>query len=63
MTAINYHNQLANFEIQDRVRFVDDNGQLYTAIIVNIQDDLLDLYFEDAENSQGLEAPSNCYHI
>ena len=63
MTAINYHNQLANFEIQDRVKFVDDNGQIFTAIIVNIQDDLLDLYFEDVPNSQGLESPASCYQV
>jgi hypothetical protein len=63
MTAINYHNQLANFEIDQRVRFISDEGNMHTAIIVDIQNDLLELHFEDPENSQGFEAPSNCYHI
>jgi len=60
MTTTNYHNDTVSFEIDQRVKFVDDNGQIFSAIIVNIQDEMLDLFFE--EGSQGLESPSNCYH-
>jgi len=60
MTTTNYHNDTVSFEIDQRVKFIDDNGQIFSAIIVNIQDEMLDLYFE--EGSQGLESPSNCYH-
>ena len=62
MTATNYHNKSVNFEISQRVKFVDDDGQIFSAIIVGIQAELLDLYFEDTENSQGLESPTNCFH-
>jgi hypothetical protein len=62
ITTTNYHNQSVIFKINQIVKFIDDNGQIFRALIVNIQDDLLDLYFEDAENSQGLESPSNCFH-
>ncbi len=62
MIAINYHNKSANFEIDQRIKFVDDDGQIFSAVIVNIQDGLLDLYFEDTENSQGLESPADCFH-
>ena len=62
MKATNYHNESVSFEIDQRIKFIDDNGQIFSAIIVGIQDGLLDLYFEDAENSQGLESPANCFH-
>jgi len=60
MTTTNYHNDTVSFEIDQRVKYIDDNGQIFSAIIVNIQDGMLDLYFEDG--SQGLESPLNCYH-
>ena len=60
MTTTNYHNDTVSFEIDQRVKYIDDNGQIFSAIIVNIQDEMLDLFFE--EGSQGLESPSNCYH-
>ena len=62
MIATNYHNKAVDFKIDQRIKFVDDDGQIFSAVIVNIQNELLDLYFEDGENSQGLEAPSNCFH-
>ncbi len=62
MIANNYHDKPVNFEIDQRIKFVDDNGQIFSATIFGIQDGLLDLYFEDTENSQGLESPANCFH-
>lgn len=62
MKATNYHNEAVNFEIDHHVKFVDDDGQIFSAVIVGIQDGWLDLYFEDTENSQGFESPANCFH-
>ena len=62
MIATNYHNNSVDFEIDQRVKFVDDDGQIFSAIIVGISEGELDLYFEDAENSQGVESPANCFH-
>lgn len=63
MIATNYHNKSVDFEIDQRVKFVDDNGQIFSAIIVGTPGGKLDLYFEDAENSQGIESPANCFHV
>jgi hypothetical protein len=63
MIANNYHNKPVNFEIDQRIKFIDDNGQIFSAVIVGIQAGLLDLYFEDTGNSQGLESPTNCFHV
>ena len=58
----NYHNETVIFKINQRIKFVDDNGQIFSAIIVGICDEMLNLYFVDAENSQGFESPENCFH-
>ena len=63
MIATNYHNKTVNFEINQRIKFVDYDGQIFSAVIVGIQAGLLDLYFEDTGNSQGLESPTNCFHV
>lgn len=63
MIATNYHNKSVDFKIGQRVKLVDYDGQISSAVIVGIQAGLLDLYFEDTGNSQGLESPTNCFHV
>ena len=59
-TATNYYNATVVFEIDQRVKYIDANGHIFAAIIVNFQGEMLDLDFE--EGSQSLESPKNCYH-
>ena len=62
MIAPNYHNERVNFNVNETVKFVDDIGQIFTATIAGTKEDLLYLYFQDAENSHGYERPSDCFH-
>ena len=59
MTATNYHNESATFNIGQTVTHVTDNGAMIEATIFGFSDGLIDLAFADGE--RGIERPETCF--